>query len=51
MNILKWIFGEKDAIKVHKDMEVERIKDHLWIRSDLQPQSICQTMGTLCYEP
>lgn len=32
-------------------MEVERIKDHLWIRLDLQPQSIGQTMGTLCYEP
>lgn len=33
-NILKTIFGEKDTINVRKDMEIEGIRSHLWLRPD-----------------
>ncbi len=35
-SMIKFIFGLKDIVKVQWDMEVCRIREHLWLKQDLQ---------------
>jgi hypothetical protein len=28
---MRFIFGQKDTIKVHRDMQVKGIHEHLWL--------------------
>jgi hypothetical protein len=35
-NMIKFIFGLKDIVKVQRDMEVCKIRDYLWLKRDPQ---------------
>ncbi len=35
-NMIKFIFGLKDTVKVQRDMEVCEIRKHLWLKRDPQ---------------
>jgi len=48
-NMIKFIFGLKDIVKVQRDMEVCEIRKHLWLKRDPQrPSKIFKHVAPCC---